>query len=154
MNLWVCCDQQTNEVIRMHLRVSKRELVQLAGWVLPVLAAYLFTPGTAQAGCGDYHQTNKFGQGLASSQDAHPAADHLPGSESPKPCSGPNCSRAPAVPTVPPTTPTRTTDLDMGWCLDGLLLVSLDPSVHGSAQQNPQPIRFPSDVFHPPRQAA
>src|SRR5437016_4351372 len=87
----------------MKLSATGRTLWR-TGWAVPLLIVLWCAPSVARASCGDYVVTR--------SAHAAPMTEHAPDRPAPvpadphKPCSGPNCSRAPVVPPLTPTTVT------------------------------------------------
>ena len=99
------------------------------------LAAGLLLPGVASATCGDYVHIQ--------------TADAPAG---PRPCHGPECSKAPAGPAVPLTAPVLSADSDQS---SVVVEASSDnrPASGEAARHNPSvvSIRLTSTIFHPPR---
>src|SRR5262245_49863538 len=62
--------------------------------VLALLAAMLFSPGKAQAECGDYLMGGGHAAKMAHDTPTKPSV--------PCPCKGPQCSQQPIAPFVPP----------------------------------------------------
>lgn len=138
----------------MTFAVTARSLRSL-GWVLPILAVLCCAPSVARAGCGDYVVTRGPHPANVASA-AHQTEMPAPITPAPqKPCNGPNCKRAPAVPQplpVPIVTPTGPSQ--WGW----LTASPAPPSPHVGARlidsPSPRPTHLASGIFHPPRAAA
>jgi hypothetical protein len=100
------------------------------------LAGVLMLPGGASATCGDY---------------VHIQTDDPPAP--PRPCHGPQCSKAPATPIVPMTAPVPSSSESE----QPSLVVDTEPGGRPSAgwaaghTRFPLPIRLTSSIFHPPR---
>lgn len=123
-------------------RVRPSPDLRFAGGALLLACAVACAPARARAECGDYvHIPN-------GTQAADHQGDPAPG---PKPCHGPNCSKAPAAPVTPLPAPAPTPPeakacpaglRDVG---DGQSSWRLPPATAG------RPTQLPSSVFHPPR---
>lgn len=118
--------------------VSRRAWLRLLVGTLAVLAGLLLAPSRVSAACGDHVH---YGQ---------PTDNPLP-KHTPKPCTGPACQQAPALPLTPPVTTTleRATE-------PGLLPPQSPPSEppltrrHLDECQSP-PVRAGEPIYHPPR---
>jgi hypothetical protein len=137
----------------MTTAVPARSL-RLVGWAFPILAVLCCAPSAARAGCGDYVVTRAAPPGNAASA-AHPAEMPSPAPAAPhKPCHGPNCSGAPAVPQPVPPSVTPNGPTEWGWLA---ATPSSAPSHAGAVlaeSSSPDPTHLASGIFHPPRTAA
>jgi hypothetical protein len=71
-----------------------------------------------------------------------------------KPCSGPRCSQAPAVPPLAPPTVAPPAPHEWG-CLSAAPAAASDGFRAPLLESSPQhPVRIPSRIFHPPRHMA
>jgi hypothetical protein len=147
---------QTEKSLRGVMRLSTRGRESLGrscvGALVALLAAGLFAPASARAGCSAY---------ILSSHDAPAgkagglellsrASDPVRPANRPKPCSGVFCSGNPGLPDVPSTPITPQGD---EW---GLLAEPAVPPVAGSFPRHHdddrlRPIQAGLGVFHPPR---
>jgi hypothetical protein len=142
-----------DDVILMKSSAIAR-LLRLAGWAIPILAVLWCAPSVARADCGDYVVTRL----------AHPDQGMMPGKQHSadlpapakphKPCNGPHCSRAPAVPVAPVPTVTPPTAQEWGWFADDLGFTAPGRGAWLFDTCPQHPIRFASSIFHPPRLAA
>jgi hypothetical protein len=131
----------------MNRPATRQAVWQLAGWAFPILVGLLLAP-PARAGCGDYVTTR-----LSASD--HAAGQQPPMAPAPhRPCHGPHCSQAPAEPSAPAPTPPPQSSQEWGCVLDDFASVPPDPIALLPRKQDPSPIRFLSDIFHPPRLAS
>jgi hypothetical protein len=118
----------------------------LAGVVFPFLAAVLAAPATAHASCGDYVQL-----GGGHGEDAA-APRHLPPAPSPRPCSGPHCSRH--LPSPLPPVAAAPVPVEDRCCPPALFLPDPARAVARTALAPcGNPSRSAAPVYHPPRQA-
>jgi hypothetical protein len=136
-----------NDVTGMK-RSSSGRISLLAGGALALLVVLWCAPSAARAGCGDYIVTS-------ADQHGNPMPPAKPAPADPhKPCSGPHCSQAPAVPFGP--APTVTPPGGQEW---GCPVTGPDSPTRGHVallMNSPaaRPTRLASSVFHPPRPAA
>ena len=133
------------------MRLSTRESLGrwFAGALVALLAAGLFAPATARAGCTHAALT---GDSIGLELLNIPAAAGEPSVplERPKPCSGVFCSGNPGLPDLPAMAVTRRAD---DWAM---LSEPPPPPVSDSFPRHhdddrPQPIHDGPGVFHPPR---
>src|SRR5262245_54783015 len=88
----------------------------LAGASLTLLAAALLSPGRANAECGDYVMVG--GKHAAPVPHAPSTSSHEPA----VPCHGPNCSKRPNLPIVPPAPPPSVSAAEWACLAAGLSL--------------------------------
>ncbi len=119
----------------------------LAGGLGALVLGTVFAPAEAHAGCGDglmpLHAASPRGSRTGASPE-QPARRHLP-------CSGPSCSRVPlAPPAAPLSIPVPRGD-DPGALPPPPPLASTNPFARLADDSYPAPVRYASDIYHPPR---
>src|ERR1700737_1775930 len=133
---------------------ASRKCWQMSGIALAILACCLVAPHQARASCGDYLMPRS-GHDNSLSMGKLGGADHgqpeSNGSNSHRPCSGPNCSNAPTphAPLPLPTSTTQIQDFAVLFCPAG----SEGPEPFTRAGQGETIKASPcnSSIFPPPR---
>jgi hypothetical protein len=145
--------------LRLQLaEIVMRFLVQHRWWrpwarVAGVLLAFaLFSSSPVQAECGDYIHM----PAPAPSTDSQSLTNELGKygqipTDSPRPCSGPGCSRAPAVPPLPLTPPAPVRELEWGSLTALVCLPSSNLDFSLPASDLASPVHQASSIYHPPR---
>jgi hypothetical protein len=139
----------------MRLSVTGRSL-RLAGWAVPILALLSCAPSVARASCGDYVvMRGPHAEAAMPPGPWHSAEAPVPVRPDPhKPCSGPNCSRGPVVPSLPAPTVGPPAPHEWG-SLTGPPAFAAPGHESFLFESSPsQPIRLTRSIFHPPRRAA
>lgn len=136
---------------RLVVCMGTLSLPTIRGWqvVLLLVAAMLFSPGRATAGCGDY--VNVLNPTAESLRD--PIANHDNHGRPAKPCHGPSCSNQPDRP-IPSPAPTAPTTVQVKELVPISRPVDCDLASNtftDISNRSSRPIHRPLSVFHPPR---
>jgi hypothetical protein len=125
----------------------------LAGAVVTLVVHLWLTNSAARAACGDYVTF-----GRAAEMQAHIAtvpADkngkHQQAPASPRPCSGPHCSRAPAAPSPAPAVPPTSQEQQSAVSPLSIVVAANNSRELDLEGRAPQLSQFALRIFHPPR---
>ena len=119
------------------MRLLPRLPIRTLAAAVLAFAGVALLPGTAPASCGDYVRVQ--------THDEAPAP--------PRPCHGPECSKAPAAPALPLTAPVLSS---CGSDQSPVVLQSdaddrPSPGRAAAGTSAARPVRLTSSIFHPPR---
>ncbi len=144
----------------MKISASERLLRPVVGACLTLLACLVVAPSNAQAGCSSrVSHGSEYALGADLIEQAFRLGDQSPLSprlpqDLPRPCSGPTCSKLPAIPAPPSVAETRTVE---SWAYHGGALISLpalDARLLPPPPRDLHTIHVGPSVFHPPRRHA
>ena len=120
-------------------------MIRSLGVAFVLAVAFAFSPGRAEAGCGDY--VTILNDQSASHSMPDPMAGHLPK----KPCHGPSCSEKPSLPAAPTPAPVSSSS-DTKACV---VLVREHANDTGERlipySTDESPVHQSTSIFHPPR---